>query len=205
MSTNTTIDAVRQQNQQATLSQKDVDLATLDGFQLPVDVTEEFLERMQEEISILGLADTMTLPRLEMRVPQFGVPILSGSARDEEASRTSNSAVDSGYVKFNATDQSYYILVEPERDALKNTHYGPDQFGDYIVDQFIQRWGNDAGLIGIRANASSRNLQSIGATPTSTRRGTVGSPSPRARTASPIESAWRTRQPANSRRCPRST
>jgi len=161
MSSNT-IDAVRQQNQQATLSQKDVDLATLDGFQLPVDVTEEFLERMQEEISILGMADTMTLPRLEMRVPQFGTPILSGSARDEEGSRTSNSAVDSGYVKFNATDQSYYILVEPERDALKNTHYGPDQFGDYIVDQFIQRWGNDAGLIGIRANADSGNLQSIG-------------------------------------------
>jgi hypothetical protein len=160
MSTN--IDAVRQQNQQATLMQKDVDLSTLDGFQLPVDVTEEFLERMQEEISILGMADTMTLPRLEMRVPQFGTPILSGSARDEEGSRTSNSAVDSGYVKFNATDQSYYILVEPERDALKNTHYGPDQFGDYIVDQFIQRWGNDAGLIGIRANADSGNLQSIG-------------------------------------------
>ena len=161
MGTNT-IDAVRQQNQQATLMQKDVDLATLDGFQLPVDVTEDFLERMQEEISILGMADTMTIPRLEMEVPQFGVPVLSGSARDEEGSRTSNSGVDSGYVKFNATDQSYYILVEPKRDALKNTHYGPDQFGDYIVDQFIQRWGNDVGLIGIRAGASNGNLQAIG-------------------------------------------
>ncbi|QLG47901.1 hypothetical protein [Natrinema halophilum] len=161
MSTNT-IDAVRQQNQQATLSQKDVDLATLDGFQLPSDVTEEFLERMQKEIPILGMADTMTLGRLEQEVPQFGVPLLSGSARDEEATRTSNSAVESGYVKFNATDKSYYILVEPKRDALKNTHYGPEQFGDYIVDQFIQRWANDVGLIGIRAGASSGNLQSIG-------------------------------------------
>jgi hypothetical protein len=161
MSTNT-IDAVRRQNELAGTASKDVDLATLDGFQLPVDVTEEFLERMQKEISILGMADTMTIARLEMEVPQFGVPQLSGAARDEEASRTSDSAVDSGYVKFNATDQSYYILVEPTRDALKNTHYGPEQFGDYIVDQFVQRWANDVGLIGIRANADSGNLQSIG-------------------------------------------
>lgn len=156
------INAVRAQNQQATLTQKDIGLAELDGFQLPSDVTEEFLDRMQEEINILGMADTMTLARLEQEVPQLGVPLLSGSTRAEEASRTSNSAADSGFVKFNATDQSYYVLVEPKRDALKNTHYGPDQFGDYIVDQFIRRWGNDVGLIGIRANASSGNLQSIG-------------------------------------------
>lgn len=157
--TNTNI--ARQQNRDA-LYHKDVDLATLDGFQLPSDVTEEFLARMQKEISILGMADTMTLARLEQEVPQFGVPLLSGQQRSEEASRTTNSAVESGYVKFNATDKSYYILVEPTRDALKNTHYGPDQFGDYIVDQFVQRWANDVGLIGMRANAASGNLQSIG-------------------------------------------
>lgn len=157
-----TIDAVRQQNANSLHYQKDVGLAELDGFQLPSDVTEEFLERMQKEVNILSMADTMTLARLEQEVPQFGVPLLSGSTRDEEASRTSNSAVESGYVKFNATDKSYYILVEPKRDALKNTHYGPDQFGSYIVDQFVERWANDVGLIGIRAGASSGNLQSIG-------------------------------------------
>jgi hypothetical protein len=161
MSTNT-IDAVRQQNEHSLHYDKDVDLATLDGFQLPADVTEEFLERMQKEISILGMADTMTLARLEQDVPKFGVPRLSGSTRDEEGTRTSNSGVDSGQVNFNATDQQYYILVEPTRDALKNTHYGPDQFGDYIVDQFVQRWANDVGLIGIRANADTGDLQSIG-------------------------------------------
>ena len=161
MSSNT-IDAVRAQNQQATLAQKDIGLTELDGFQLPSSVTEEFLDRMQKEVNILGMADTMTLERLEQEVPQFGVPLLSGHARAEEASRTTNSAAESGHVKFNATDQSYYILVEPKRDALKNTHYGPDQFGDYIVDEFVQRWGNDVGLIGIRAGASSGNLQSIG-------------------------------------------
>jgi hypothetical protein len=152
----------RQQNRDALHYDKDVDLATLDGFQLPVDVTEEFLERMQKAVDILGMADTMTIARLEMEVPQFGVPRLSGHQRAEEGSRTDDSAVDSGYVKFNATDKQYYILVEPTRDALKNTHYGPEQFGDYIVDQFVERWGNDIGLIGIRANADSGNLQSIG-------------------------------------------
>lgn len=161
MSTNT-IDAVRQQNQEATLSQKDIGLAELDGFQLPSDVTEEFLERMQKEINILGMVDTMTLGRLEQEVPQFGVPVLSGNQRSEETARATNSAADSGHVKFNATDKSYYILVEPKRDALKNTHFGPDQFGDYIIDQFVQRWANDIGLIGIRAGAASGNLQSIG-------------------------------------------
>jgi hypothetical protein len=158
MSTNTKNPA-RDQNRDA-LYHKDVDLATLDGFQLPVDVTEEFLERMQKEVNILGMADTMTLPRLEMRVPQFGVPVLSGNQRSEEGSRTTNSGTDEGYVKFNATDKQYYILVEPTRDALKNTHFGPDQFGDYIVDQFVQRWANDVGIIGIRAGASSDDLQS---------------------------------------------
>lgn len=161
MSTNT-IETVRRQNEIAGGTQKDVDLATLDGFQLPADVTEEFLDRMQKGVQILGMADTMTLPRLEMEVPQFGVPRLSGSTRDEEGTRTSNSGVESGEVKFNCTDQQYYILVEPKRDALKNTHYGPDQFGDYIVDQFVERYGNDLGLIGIRAAASSGNLQTIG-------------------------------------------
>jgi|GEM_PF-820786 len=159
MSTNS-IDAVRQQNQNSLHYGKDVDLATLDGFQLPSDVTEEFLERMQKEVNILGLSDTMTLARLEQEVPQFGVPVLSGNQRSEEGSRTTNSGVDSGYVKFNATDKSYYVLVEPTRDALKNTHYGPEEFGSYIVDQFVQRWANDVGIIGIRAGASSGDLQS---------------------------------------------
>ncbi|GGO01775.1 hypothetical protein [Haloarcula pellucida] len=161
MSTNT-IDAVRTQNQVAGGVSKDVDLATLDNFQLPRDVTEEFLDRAQKEVQVLEMADTMVLERLEMDVPMFGVPQLSGSTRAEEGTRTSNSANSDGDVAFNATDQQYYILVEPTRDALKNTHYGPDQFGDYIVDQFIQRWFNDVGLIGIRANADSGNLQSIG-------------------------------------------
>ena len=158
MSTNT-IDTVRRENELAGTTSKDVDLATLDGFQLPVDVTEEFLERMQKQVNILGMADTMTIPRLEMRVPQFGVPTLSGNQRSEEGSRTTNSEAESGYVKFNATDKQYYILVEPTRDALKNTHFGPDQFGDYIVDQFVQRWANDIGIIGIRAGASTGDLQ----------------------------------------------
>lgn len=161
MSSNT-IDAVRQQNQNSLHYEKDVGLAELDGFQLPSDVTEEFLARMQKESNILGMSDTMTLERLEQEVPQFGVPRLSGSTRAEEGTRTANSAVESGHVKFNATDKQYYILVEPKRDALKNTHYGPDQFGDYIVDEFVQRWGNDVALIAMRAGASTGNLQSIG-------------------------------------------
>ena len=157
-----TIAAVRRQNELAGATQKDIGLAELDGFQLPRDLTEEFLDRMQEGIQILGMADTMVLARLEMDVPQFGVPQLSGHTRDEEGSRTENSSAESGAVRFNATDQSYYILVEPKRDALKNTHYGPDEFGQYIIDQFIERYGNDLGLIGIRAAASTGNLQSVG-------------------------------------------
>jgi len=161
MSTNT-IDAVRQQNEQSAAFTKNVTISDLDGFQLPADVTEEFLERAQKEVTILRMAATMTLERLEQDVPQFGVPRLSGSTRSEEGTRTNNSAVESGQVAFNATDQQYYILVEPTRDSLKNTHYGPEEFGDYIVDQFVQRWANDVGLIAMRANANNGNLQSIG-------------------------------------------
>ncbi|ELY72375.1 hypothetical protein C490_03488 [Natronobacterium gregoryi SP2] len=140
--------------------QKDIGVDELSGFQLPVEVTEEFLERSQEGIPILEMADTMTLPRLEMEVPKLGVPVLSGDTRGEEESRTNGSDAESGSVKFNVTDRSYYILVEPKRDALKNTHYGPEEFGNYIIDQFVERWGNDVGLIGLRASASDGNLDS---------------------------------------------
>ena len=152
------IDAVRQQNMNSLSYDKEVSIADLDGFQLPSDVTEQFLERMQKEIPILGMADAMTLERLEQEVPQFGVPVLSGDVRSEEGSRTSSSSAESGHVKFNATDKSYYILVEPRRDALKNTHFGPEEFGDYIVNQFVQRWGNDVALIGMRAGATTGSL-----------------------------------------------
>lgn len=151
------IDTVRQANMNS-LS-KDIGLDSLDGFQLPSDVTEEFLLRMQESVEILGMVDTMTLARLEQEVPKFGVPILSGAQRDEEGNRTSASDADSGHVKFNATDKQYYILVEPERDALKNTRPGVDNFGQLIVDEFTARWANDVGLIGIRANCADADLQ----------------------------------------------
>lgn len=150
--------SIRSENNE--ILQKDIGLAELDGFQLPVDVTEEFLARMQESAGLLNQVDTMTLERLEMETPKFGVPELSGGTRSEEGTRTDNSAADSGNVYFNATDQSYYILVEPKRDALKNTHQGSAQMGDFIINQFTERFGNDVELIGIRANAGSGNLES---------------------------------------------
>lgn len=158
MSTN----AARNQNRDALNAvDKDIGLAELDGFQLPSDVTEEFLERMQEEVAILDMVHVQTLERLEQEVPKFGVPMLSGSGRDEEGSRTDASDAESGHVKYNATDKSYYILFEPKRDAIKNTHYGEGQWGQLILDEFSQRWGNDVGLIGIRAGASTGHLDDL--------------------------------------------
>ena len=152
--------AAREQNRDA-LYGKDIGLAELDGFQLPSDVTEEFLTRVQNEVDILGMATTMTLERLEQEVPKFGVPLLSGNTRSEEGSRTEASDAESGHVKFNATDKSYYILVEPKRDALKNTHQGPDNFGELIINEFVARWANDVGLIGIRANSAHAPIEDI--------------------------------------------
>ncbi len=160
MSTNTRSPA-RQQNRDALHGQhKDIGLAELDGYQLEPETFEEFLARTQQEINILDMVDTMPLDRLEMDVPRFGVPQLSGNTRDEGGNRTQSTDAESGEVKFNTTDRQYYILVEPKRDALKNTHYGNDQFGQYIIDEFIERWANDIGLIGMRANADSGNLES---------------------------------------------
>lgn len=158
--TGAVVEASRQLNREA-LYEKDIGLAELDGFQLPSDVTEEFLVRMQNEVDILGMATTVTMGRLEQEVPKFGVPRLSGGTRDEEGSRTDASDAESGHVKFNATDQIYYILVEPRRDALKNTHQGPDNFGELIVNEFIQRWANDVGLIGLRAGSDAAPLEDI--------------------------------------------
>lgn len=143
----------------ATQEEKDIALEDLDGFQLPPEVTEEFLTRMQKEAGILDMADTMTMDRLEMEVPSFGVPRLSGSARAEGGSRTSSSGAESGEVAFNVTDQNYYILVEPNYDALKNTHQGSG-LGNHIISQFVERFGNDVALIGMRANANNGNLSS---------------------------------------------
>jgi len=148
----------RQQNQDA-LYGKNITISDLDGFQLPVDVTTEFLTRMQKEVPILDLVDTMTLPRMEWQVPQFGVPQLSGNTRNEEGSRTSGSSASSGEYYFNVTDRNYYVLFEPNRDALKNTHPGVEDFGELIINEFVQRWANDVAIIGIRANAASDDLQ----------------------------------------------
>lgn len=153
------LDAVRAQNQDA-LYGKNITISDLDGFQLPVDVTEEFMTRMQKQVPILELATTVTLPRMEWQVPQFGVPQLSGATRDEEGSRGSGSvSASSGEFYFNVTDRNYYILFEPNRDALKNTHPGIDTFGELIVNEFVQRWANDVAIIGIRANAASDDLE----------------------------------------------
>lgn len=151
----------RQSNQDALHSEKDIGLEELDGFQLPSDVTAEFLTRMQKESDLLDMVDTVTLDRLEQEVPKFGVPRLSGGLRDEEGSRTEASDVQSGAVKFNVTDQNYYILVEPKRDALKNTHQGVQDMGNMIIDEFVSRWANDLSIIGIRANAGEGNLDDL--------------------------------------------
>ena len=149
---NGTTTAARQENKDAIA--KDIDLTTLDGFQLPADITEEFLTRMQNEVEILDLADTMTLDRLEQDVPQFGVPRLSGDTRDEDGSRTAASENDDGQYSFDATDRQYYILVEPTRDAIKNTNLSDDQWGELIVGEFTERYANDVALIGINAGYS---------------------------------------------------
>jgi hypothetical protein len=162
MSTNQ--NAARAENRDALHgANKNIGLTDLDGFQLPVEVTEDYLVRMQNEVNILDLATTMTVPRLEWQVPKFGVPRLSGSARAEEGSRTSSSDADTGEFYFNLTDKQYYILFEPERDALKNTHPGVDDFAELIQNEFVDRWANDVGIIGLRANVddTNENLESI--------------------------------------------
>ena len=141
--------------------EKDIGLEELDGFQLPSDVTEDFLTRMQKSNELLGMVSTTTLQRLEQEVPKFGVPMLSGGVRDEEGSRTDASDAESGHVKFDATDQNYYILVEPKRDALKNTHQGVGGMGEVIINEFIERWANDVALIGMRASAGGGNLEDL--------------------------------------------
>lgn len=152
------VDDARQQNELAGTT-KDIGIPEMGGFQREPLVAEDFIERMQKKVELLNLVTTMELPRLEVEVPQFGVPRLSGSVRSEGGSRTSGSGVETGQARFNVTDRQYYILVEPKRDALKNTHYGPDEFGEYIVDQFVERYSNDVGLIGMRAAASQGNLE----------------------------------------------
>lgn len=144
------------------VTNKDIDLSQLDGFQLPHRVTEEFLTRMQEESRILSMADTVTMRRLEEEVPTFGVPQLSGATRDEEGNRTAESSAESGDVKFNATDQQYYISVDIKRDAIKDLHQTPEEMGNLIIGEFIKRFANDMSLIGMRANATEGNLQSVG-------------------------------------------
>lgn len=139
------------------------DLADLDSFQFYPDHTAEFLTRMQKQVPILDMVTTTVLPRLEMQTAKFGVPRLSGNTRDEGGTRTDGTSAETGNFKFNATDKSYYILFEPERDALKNTPVDIDSWGDLIINEFTQRWANDVGIIGMRGSVSdaSENLESI--------------------------------------------
>jgi len=153
-----TVNATRQLNRSALY--KNIDVSDLDGVQLPVGITEDLMLRMQKAVPLLDRVSTMTLSRMEFQVPQLGVPQLSGNTRDEEGSRTTDSAASTGEYYFNVTDRNYYILFEPNRDALKNTIRGIDSMGELIVTEFVQRWANDVAIIGMRANAASDGLQS---------------------------------------------
>jgi hypothetical protein len=144
----------------AGMTEKDIGLSELDGFQLPPAVVDRILVRMQEESRILGMVDTVQMNRLEEQVPTFGVPALSGDTRAEGGDRTAESSAESGDVKFNATDQIYYIHVDIKRDAIKNINPSPNAAGDMIVGEFVDRWSNDVALIGMRANASEGDLAS---------------------------------------------
>lgn len=142
----------------AGMTQKDIGISDLDGFQLPPRVTERILVRMQQESRILDMVDTVQMQRLEEHVPTFGVPALSGDTRAEGGDRTAESSAESGDVKFNATDQIYYIHVDIKRDAIKNIHPSPNEAGNMIISEFTERWANDVALIGMRANASEGDL-----------------------------------------------
>lgn len=139
-------------------TEKDIGLSDLDGFQLPPRVTERILVRVQESSGMLNMVDTVTMQRLEEQVPTFGVPVLSGDTRNEGGDRTDESSAESGDVKFNATDQIYYIHIDIKRDAIKDIHPSPNQAGEMIVGEFIDRWANDVALIGMRANATEGDL-----------------------------------------------
>lgn len=149
----------------AGMTEKDINLSQLDGLQLPPRLVERILVRMQESSGMLGMVDTVTMQRLEEHVPSFGVPMLSGDTRNEEGNRTAESSVESGDVKFNATDQIYYIHIDIKRDAIKNIHPSPNQAGDMIVGEFVERWANDVALIGMRASAAEGNLAAYAGAP----------------------------------------
>lgn len=152
------IDDARHKNRMAGTNK--VDSESLDSFQLPPKLAERILERIKNEVTLMNLVKTVPLDRMQENVPQYGTRRLSGDTRDEGGRRNSSSDVETGQVKFGVEDQQYYILVEPKKDALKNTHYDQDEFGQYIVDTFIERFSTDLPVIGMRAGASTGNLTS---------------------------------------------
>lgn len=145
----------RQENKNSL--QKDINLTSLNGVQLPRDLFDRFVERQQEAADLLEDVRVETLPRKEMGVPQIGVPELSGGTRDEEGNRTETSDAETGAVEFNTTDQFYYIKYDLKKEAVDNT-YSAEEIADIILSHFERAWGNDVQNIAINAGRSGSGL-----------------------------------------------
>ena len=146
-----TLETTRQANREALAKDGTVGLDELGGPQLPRDLFDRFVERVQEGSELLDMVRVETLPRLEMGVPKLGVEEMSGYTRDEEGNRPESSNAVSGVVEFNATDQFYGIKYDLKYDAVKNLHATEDEIGGLILDHFERQWATDVQKIGIQA------------------------------------------------------
>lgn len=145
------LQTARHANRQALKDEGTVGLDELSGPQLPRDLFDRFIERVQQDDSLLGMVRTETLPRLEMAVPKIGVDRMSGGTRDEEGSRPETSDPVSGTVEFDATDQFYFIKYDLKYDAVKNLHATEEEIGNLILSHFERQWRTDVQNIGINA------------------------------------------------------
>ena len=123
------------------ITKDEIGTGDLDGGELPRDLFDEFVERVQKEATLLDLVRTVEMPRKEMAIPKVGVGRQLLSEQTEGESPGAFEDAVSGAVELDASRKTvipYELTQESVEDIV-----GGEEVADIILSHFEQQFAVD--------------------------------------------------------------
>lgn len=123
------------------ITKDEIGTGDLAGGELPRDLFDEFVERVQKEATLLDLVRTVEMPRKEMAIPKVGVGRQLLSEQTEGESPGAFEDAVSGAVELDASRKTvipYELTQESVEDIV-----GGEEVADIILSHFEQQFAVD--------------------------------------------------------------
>ena len=123
------------------ITKDEIGTGDLTGGELPRDLFDEFVERVQKEATLLDLIRTVEMPRKEMAIPKVGVGRQLLSEQTEGESPGAFEDAVSGAVELDASRKTvipYELTQESVEDIV-----GGEEVADIILSHFEQQFAVD--------------------------------------------------------------